>query len=123
MGNLLSITAFWQNDRPDGIAVQIGSDQWADAPDDLSVFARLIEADAIEIIEDMSESEIIETLRDLASRKDTLDMEDNFNVVSMVRALGHLGHPSDDFNGIVYMSGPKGVATAFGLDNLDPILN
>ena len=99
---LISISAFWNNDCPDGIAVQIRRDQW-EAADDFSELARLIEEDAKDIIADKDESAIIQPLRDLASRKDNLGMDDSLNVVSTVRALALLGHTSDDFNGVLYM--------------------
>lgn len=103
---LRSAAAFWRNDQPDGIGVtlRVSDDFTAEFMDMMSGTISICdrgwdsEGDKHEVA-----LHLLDQLRELAARKDSLTEEDNWRVIENVYLLERHGFiPSDEYNGVVF---------------------
>ncbi|CAN5534969.1 hypothetical protein BH11PLA2_BH11PLA2_16120 [soil metagenome] len=103
---LISAAAFWRNDKPEGIGVTMrtSDDFTAEFMDMMSDTISIcdrgwdFESDKHEVA-----SHLLEQLRELAARKDSLTEEDNWRVIENVYLLEKHGViPSDEYNGVIF---------------------
>jgi hypothetical protein len=97
-----SISAFWRNDRPEGIAVLFhGGDNLA-----------AIEHKIALACEEMDQPDhdhsaiLLAQLAEYASRRDALSLDEKIDVACLIGALQHVGVIiADNFNGLMIIKG------------------
>jgi hypothetical protein len=98
LGQLIGISAFYKNDKPDGYGVRFSGEK-------IEETASAIENNAAEILEDYSPTAIPGLLEKLLKDrdKDSLSLEERVTAAVFIQALEDTGDlPKDDFNGMLY---------------------
>jgi hypothetical protein len=98
LGQLIGISAFYKNDKPDGYGVRFSGEK-------IEATANVIAENVAENLDELSPIDISRLLEKLLKDrdKDSLSLEERITAAVFIQALEDTGDlPKDDFNGMLY---------------------